>query len=172
MKFAYGDPLCVICYIGFGEINSYCVDTPRDWESSLKLDLTLILTHGSAQASAMQRLAWAVATAVPALISVVPSLLMLPLFILEHLSIGGAGKPPLGALAADVVTGLLFWHRCGPGAGTPGCLAGLQRSALHMGERCSAACTHLSAQHQHRSTDAIFHCTQEPLHAILDYYHT
>ncbi len=56
----------------------------------------------------MQRLAWAVATAVPALISVAPSLLTLPLFILEHLSIGGAGKPPLGALAADVVTGLLF----------------------------------------------------------------
>ncbi len=56
----------------------------------------------------MQRLAWALATAVPALSSVAPSLLTLPLFILEHLSIGGAGKPPLGALAADVVTGLLF----------------------------------------------------------------
>ncbi|CAL8464405.1 g3940 [Coccomyxa elongata] len=60
------------------------------------------------KASATQRLAWASATAVPALISVAPSLLTLPLFILEHLSIGGAGKPPLGALAADVVTGLLF----------------------------------------------------------------
>lgn len=60
------------------------------------------------QASTTQKLAWALITALPPLIGVAPSLMTMPLFVLEHLSTAGAGKPPLGDLTADVVMGVLF----------------------------------------------------------------
>ncbi|KAK9905035.1 hypothetical protein WJX75_008341 [Coccomyxa subellipsoidea] len=60
------------------------------------------------KASTTQKLAWAVITALPPLIGVAPSLMTMPLFVLEHLSTAGAGKPPLGDLTADVVMGVLF----------------------------------------------------------------
>lgn len=54
------------------------------------------------------KLMWTLVTTLPALVGVGPFVSSLPLFLAEHMSIGGAGQPPLGHLAADVLLGLLF----------------------------------------------------------------
>lgn len=60
------------------------------------------------QARQTWKLAWTMLTALPPLFGVAPAVLTLPQFVMEHISIGGAGKPPLGMFAADVVVGALF----------------------------------------------------------------
>jgi hypothetical protein len=60
------------------------------------------------QDASTKKLLWTVVTALPALLGVGAFVSYLPMFVAEHASLGGAGRSPLGSLAADVALGLLF----------------------------------------------------------------